>query len=93
MLTRADDTPSADVIHSPPFRGRVKFLARTIAGTEALESLLDREGEGVLYLSKCGTRAAVAADMADRFLEDMVHDFGIDAAELFLPAYPSASPC
>ena len=37
---------SADVVHSPPYRGRVRLRARTIAGTEALESLLDREGAG-----------------------------------------------
>lgn len=86
------DIQSADVIHSPPYRGRVKLHARTIAGIEALESLLDRESEGVLYLSKCGTRAAVAADTFDRFADDMIHDHGVDLAEVFIPAPFTRSP-
>ncbi len=84
---------SADVVHSPPYRGRVRLRARTIAGTEALESLLDREGEGVLYLSRCGTKAAVAVDVFERMAEDLIHDYGVDLEEAWMAPAPMTTQC
>ncbi len=84
---------SADVVHSPPYRGRVRLRARTIAGTEALESLLDREGEGVLYLSRCGTKAAVDATVFDTVAADLIHDYGVDLEEAWMAPAPMTTQC
>lgn len=79
--SRSDEALAADVAYTPAYRGRVRLRARTIAGTEALESLQGREHDGVLFLSRCGTKATVCASMFDRFLSDLIHDHGIDMAE------------
>lgn len=88
-LARTSAPWSADVIHTPPYRGRVRLRARTVAGTEALESLIGREGDGLLYLSKCGTKASIAADVFETFAADLVHDHGIDMEEAWMDSGPA----
>jgi hypothetical protein len=79
-MIAAEHDPSADVLASPPYRGMVRLLARTIAGTEALESLADRPDAGVMYVSRSGTKAGISAVTADALLDDLIHDHGVTIA-------------